>query len=695
MTQNEAKRADITYVKGVGPHRAKLLENLGIYTAADVFEHFPKDYQSREVNAKIRDIQVGQFISMKVTVFSVHEITTRSGHKQLKVVITDGERMMECVWFTYGVWVTRLLKNGNSLWVYGQVGEYNGNLQMSHPQIELASATEDTHDFWKSRKVLPVYALTANLTQNIMRNIVFQVFSQYHTAIEETLPAFICEKYGFLDRKTALQKMHFTTNPKDIPAVKSRFIYEDFLYLQIMIAKNSRAKSAIVKEKKHINKKELTTRLYNRLPFTLTNSQKKVISEIVADMTADKPMNRLLQGDVGAGKTIVTVFALLLAIENGYQTAFIAPTEILAEQHFHSLNQLLDGFEEVKICLLTGGKSKKKSADKMAIANGDINIAIGTHALIQKDVVFKNLSLVVIDEQHRFGVLQRSELSLRHHYPDLLYLSATPIPRSLAMTVFGEITISSITELPPTRKPVKTILMFASKKDQVYTDIETQVKNGRQIYIVCPLIEESEKVDLQDAESLHKAISREIFPQYKSALLHGRMTPKEKENIMADFKAGHTQILISTTVIEVGIDVPNASVMVIEHAERFGLAQLHQLRGRVGRGAEQSFCYLIAYAMSDVGRERLNTMVRTNNGFLIAEKDLQLRGPGDMFGTNQSGLPEFRFANVITDTQWLHKAMTDAVYIIDEDPDLLLEKNALIRKHYQDNVLKRETLSKF
>jgi len=695
MTKTDLRQSDITYVKGVGEYRAKLLHNLGIYTINDLFETFPKDYQAREVNVQIRHIQVGQFVSLKVTVFSVNEVTTRGGLKILKAVISDGDRMMECIWFTYGKWVTKLLTTGKSIWVYGKVGEYNGNLSLSHPQIEPATETETTNDFWKNRKVLPIYSLTASLTQNTMRNIVYHTFAQHHQDIEETLPTFLCERYGFLDRKTALQKMHFALSTEEIVKVKSRFIYEDFLYLQIMIEKNSRTKSNISKEKKHINHKNLTSRLYNNLPFTLTNSQKKVISEIVADMVADKPMNRLLQGDVGAGKTIVTVFAILLAIENGYQTAFIAPTEILAEQHYKSITKLLAGFDEVKICLLLGGKSKKKSADKMAIANGEINIAIGTHALIQKDVVFKNLSLVVIDEQHRFGVVQRSELSLRHHYPDLLYLSATPIPRSLAMTIFGDISISSITELPPTRKPVKTVLVHGNHKSQIYEEINEQIKQGRQVYIVCPLIEESEKVDLQDAESLHSAISQEIFPQYMSAILHGRMTQKEKEKAMTDFKDGTTQILVSTTVIEVGIDVPNASVMMIEHAERFGLAQLHQLRGRVGRGAEQSFCYLVAYAMSDVGRERLNTMVKTNDGFLIAEKDLQLRGPGDMFGTHQSGLPEFRFANLVTDTEWLHKAKLDAVDIVNDDPDLTLEENSILKKYYMNNVLKKESLSTF
>jgi len=686
---------DVQFIKGVGEFRSKLLHNLDIYTVEDLIEFFPRDYQPRNINAKIRDIKEGQYISMTITVFSVDEVTTKGGTKLLKAVITDGERFMECVWFTYGKWITNLVKRGKTLRVSGQVSEYNGNKCLSHPQMEEATEVEDKDNFWATRPVLPIYSLTANLTQINIRNIVHQAFLQHHKDIHETLPAFLIEKYHFLDRKTALQKMHFTTHPQDIPKIKARFIYEEFLHYQIVIVKNKQAKADIIKEKKYTYKDTLIKQLTANLPFALTSDQKKVVNEIVIDLKKDKPMNRLLQGDVGAGKTVVTLFAMLLAIENGYQTALIAPTEILAEQHYKTITNLLKGFEGIRICLILGGVTKQKRLDKQAIADGEIAIAIGTHALIQKDIVFKNLSLVIIDEQHRFGVAQRSELSLRHNYPDLLYLSATPIPRSLAMTVFGDITISSIKELPPTRKPIKTILVPGNKKNKVYDEIERELKAGRQAYIVCPLIEASEKSDLQDAETLYERVSRDIFPEYQTAILHGRMKQAEKEQIMSAFKAGETQILISTTVIEVGIDVPNASVMMVEHAERFGLAQLHQLRGRVGRGAEQSFCYLIAYHPGDIGRERLNTLVRTTDGFEIAEKDMQLRGPGEIFGTNQSGLPAFRHANLMTDQDWLNTARADAELIIEEDPDLLQEKHKSLRENYKDFGVKRDNYSKF
>ena len=698
MIEYNPRETDIKYIKGVGEFRAKLFLNLDITSVNDLFEYFPREYMKREVNTPIRDLQAGQTASLKVKVFSVNEIITKKGLKQLKVVITDGDRFAECVWFNYGTWLTKLLVVGKEIWINGQMKEYQGNKSIQQPQILEISEDEDTTDFWRDRKILPIYNLTAKISQNIIRTTVFNAFALYHQGIDETLPDFIKKKYSFLDRKVALQKVHFSSNPSEIPTIKSRFVYEEFFYLQIMIAKNAKNRTEIIKYRKHVNNNILSKQLLDILPFTLTNAQKKVTREIFQDMVSDKPMNRLLQGDVGAGKTIVTLFAMLLAIENGYQTALLAPTEILAEQHFVTITKLLSNVDwktPINICLIKGGKSKQKKTDKERIANGEINLAIGTHALFQKDVVFKNLSLFVVDEQHRFGVAQRAELSLRHNYPDLLYLSATPIPRSLAMTVFGEMSISSIDEMPPNRKPIKTNLLYENGRTRLYESLRTDLNKGCQIYIVCPLIEESEKVDLQAAETLYAELKTNVFQEYSIALIHGKKTSKEKEQIMDDFKNKDIQILVSTTVIEVGIDVANATIMIIEHAERFGLAQLHQLRGRVGRGAEQSYCYLIAYATGEIAKERLQTMVATNNGFEIAEKDLQLRGAGDMFGTLQSGLPEFKFANLVNDQNWLFAAKQDAFLIIDEDFDLKLEKHEIIRNYYEKYTVIKETLSNF
>ena len=712
---------EIQFVKGIGEYRGKLFNHLGLLTVNDLFEYFPRDYIHRYVDVQIRQLEIGQYVNMLVNVFSVHETPTKKGNKHLKAIVSDGDRFIECVWFTYGAWLSKLLKPGNQIWINGKVSEYYGNLIFQQPQIQEASAEDETtNSFWKERKILPIYRLTNKLTQNIIRNTVYNAFALYHKGIEETLPDFLVKKYSFFDRKIALQKMHFSSNPDEVIKIKSRFVYEEFLYLQLMIAKSAKYKGEAVKHKRHTNKNILNRLLLNSLPFALTNAQKRVISEIFEDMVSDKPMNKLLQGDVGAGKTIVTLFCILLAIENGYQVALIAPSEILAEQHYKTVTKYLQaitppdellnndpqnipssGLEtndidfKINVCLLKGGKSKQKSQNKQRIAKGEIHLVIGTHALIQKDVVFHNLSFVVVDEQHKFGVAQRAELSIRHGYPDLLYLSATPIPRSLAMTVFGEMSISSIDELPPARKPIKTLLVYPNKRHHLYEKLVVEIQKGRQVYIVCPLIEESEHIDLQDAETLYNGLKDSIFSEFRVALLHSKKKAAEKDLTMQEFSNGEIDVLVSTTVIEVGIDVPNATIMVIEHAERFGLAQLHQMRGRVGRGGEQSYCYLIAYSMGEMAKERLYTMVRTNDGFVIAEKDLELRGAGDVFGTAQSGLPEFKFANLVTDQAWLYTAKKDAFFIIDEDFELEDSKHYILKKNYEKLMRRKETLSGF
>ncbi len=687
---------DIQYLKGVGEHRARLLNKLNIFYIEDLLEHFPRDYINRKSAVKISNLQFNQHCSFVGEIVSIEKRYTSPKKYQLNVVISDGEDYLFCTWFQFGNWFIKQFEVGKQIWVSGVVSEFRGSPQIVHPQIEILDNTDSKLDFWKTRSILPVYPLTERLSMNVMRDLIYKAFELYNKNIEETLPEYILKKFKFEHRRISLQKVHFSQHPQEIKKLKERFAFEELFYTQIMLA---RSKYKHHREKLGYQfelKKTYTTKLKNSLTFELTSAQKKVIREIVNDMTSSRQMNRLLQGDVGSGKTIVTVFAMLLALENGFQSAFMTPTEILAEQHFRNISNLLSNQPSIKIALLKGGNYKGKKQTLEQIANGEINIIIGTHALIQKDVKFHNVGFVAIDEQHRFGVEQRAVLSQKNKHPDLMYLSATPIPRSLALTVYGDLDVSIIDELPPHRKSIKTFWHSSQQNNIVFDKVREQLLKGRQVYIVCPLIEESEKIDLLDAETLFKYISTKIYPKWKSSLLHGRMKTTEKDRIMEDFKNGKINILVSTTVIEVGIDVPNATVMIIEHAERFGLSQLHQLRGRVGRGSDESFCYLIVHPpISEDGRERLNIMLETNDGFKIAEKDLELRGPGDFFGTEQSGMPIYKHANIVRDQELLKQARILAFNIIEEDDELKLDKNQALSKEYFSKYYKREKLFEF
>ena len=687
---------EIKFLKGVGEHRAKFLNKMHIYKIRDLLEHFPRDYINRKSKTKIRNLELEEHSSIVGEIVSIEKRNYGNKKSQLNVTISDGKDCLLCTWFRFGNWFLKQFEIGKKIWVSGIVSEFSGSPQLIHPEIEILEDEESKESFWHSRSVLPVYPLTERITMNTMRKLVYTAFDLYHDKIEETLPEYILKKYKFEPRKRALQKIHFSKNLYEIESLKKRFAFEELFYNQLMLARSKYHHKRKLKGYQFELKKTFTTKLKNSLPFGLTDAQKKVIREIVFDMTSSHQMNRLLQGDVGSGKTIVTLFAMLLAIENGYQSILMTPTEILAEQHFRSIKKLLENQPEIKITLLKGGNYKGKKETKEKIAKGEINIIIGTHALIQKDVEYYNVGFVAIDEQHRFGVEQRAFLSRKNKHPDLMYLSATPIPRSLALTVYGDLDISIIDELPPNRKSIKSLWWNSQKIDLVYEDVLEQLSQGRQVYIVCPLIEESEKVDLIDAESLYERVRTKIFPEFKSALLHGRIKTSEKDAIMEDFQNGKISILVSTTVIEVGIDVPNATIMIIEHAERFGLCQLHQLRGRIGRGTDKSYCYFIGYPpISKEARERLSIMVETNDGFKIAEKDLELRGPGEFFGTEQSGMPNFRHANIVRDQDLLKQARVLAFDIIDEDFNLENPKNKVLSQNYFNIYYEKEKLFDF
>ncbi|MBN1948138.1 MAG: ATP-dependent DNA helicase RecG [Candidatus Cloacimonetes bacterium] len=688
---------EIKYLKGVGEYRARLLNKLNIFSIGDLLEHFPRDYINRRTAIRIRDLQLGQSAAIVGEIVSVEKRNLGKGKAQLNVVISDGDEYLFCTWFRFGDWFQKQFEPGLNIWASGVVTEFSGSLQMIHPETEvLEEEQQESDNFWHNRTILPLYSLTDKISMNLMRNLIYKAFELYHEYIAENLPAGIRKQMEFEDRVVCLQKIHFGSDLAEITRARKRFSFEELFFNQLMLARCHH--HHVGTEKGYSCKlfKTFTTRLKNSLPFLLTDAQKRVIREIVEDMTSSRQMNRLLQGDVGSGKTIVTLFAMLLAVENNRQAVLMAPTEILAEQHYLSFSRLLINQPEIKIVLLKGGNYSGKKRSKEQIRSGEINIIIGTHALIQPDVAYHDVGFVAIDEQHRFGVEQRAFLARTNSHPDLMYLSATPIPRSLALTLYGDLDISVLDEIPPGRHPVKTIWWGSEKINLIYQEAAQQIKLGRQVYIVCPLIDESDKVDLQNAVSVFQKIEQRIFPQYRVSLLHGRLKNAEKDQIMKEFQENKIRILVSTTVIEVGIDVPNATVMIIEHAERFGLSQLHQLRGRVGRGSDHSACYLVAYPpISSEARERLTTMVSTNDGFKIAEKDLELRGPGEFFGTEQSGMPAFRHADLLRDQDLLKLARTMAFDIVTRDYELKDTDHDMLRKEYLLKYSDREKLFEF
>ncbi|MCD4829668.1 MAG: ATP-dependent DNA helicase RecG [Candidatus Cloacimonetes bacterium] len=684
----------VTTLPGVGPTRAGLLAKLGVHTVGDLMELFPRDYVRRDTGVAIGDLIPDQVAAVVGTIESCQEKRTQRG-RRLEATLSDGMASMVCVWFRWGRWITDKLEVGARVWVSGKVTVFRGVVQMMHPEVEVIgdSGRDKPDDFWSGRDVLPLYPLTEGITQKWLRRLVIEAFAAHHADVTENLPAQLIKLYGFTQRGAAMQKQHFPVTGTDIAQVRQRFAYEELFYHQLMLARCHHLRTEARAGMSLPVQRKFTTWLKQRLPFSLTAAQKRVIREIVADMESTAQMNRLLQGDVGSGKTIVTLFAMLIAVENGCQAALMAPTEVLAEQHFRSISRLLADQPDVRIALLKGGKSRDKTALKEAIAAGEVDIVVGTHALIQKGVVFQRLAFVAVDEQHRFGVKQRSQLADNESRPDILHLSATPIPRSLALTLWGDLDISVLDELPPGRKPIKTVWKAADRIGEVYNAVWSELQKGRQAYMVCPLVEQSEKQDLLDAETLYERLQKGPFKRYKCALLHGRMHSDEKDRVMQAFQRGEIHLLVATTVIEVGIDVANATVMVIEHAERFGLSQMHQLRGRVGRGAEESWCYLVAHPpLGEEARIRLQTMVSSTDGFVIAEKDLELRGPGNFFGTQQSGLPAFRHANIVQDHQLLKAARADALKLVEHDADMQQPDHAPVRNHYFPTYAERERL---
>ncbi|NPA67234.1 MAG: ATP-dependent DNA helicase RecG [Chlorobi bacterium] len=688
---------DIQFLKGVGPKRAELLnKELNIFTVNDLLRHFPFRYIDRTKFYKVNEIKE-DFPNIQARGIISNFKTKGSGRKTyLTADFSDQTGTIELIWFKGINRIKQSLTSGKEYIIFGKPARYGRKINIAHPEIDIP---EDAGKKIGS-SMQAVYPSTEKLAKNnftskVFRKIIAGILQSPDIKLPETLPAYIVKKYALLSYRDAVINIHFPKNAETLKRALYRLKFEELFYIQLNILKIKYGRKLKFKGFVFSEVGENFNRFYSeKLPFELTGAQKRVIKEIRKDFASGKQANRLLQGDVGSGKTLVALMLMLIAIDNGYQATLMAPTEILAQQHFKTISGFLEGMN-LDIRLLTG--STKQSERRILhedLKNGKINILIGTHALIEDTVIFKNLGLAVIDEQHRFGVAQRAKMWKKNiNPPHIIVMTATPIPRTLAMTVYGDLEISVIDELPPGRKPIKTIHAYDGQRLRVFKFIKEQIQAGRQIYIVYPLIYESENFDYKDLEDGLESISRAFPPpEYAISVVHGRMKPEEKEKAMQLFVKGITNIMIATTVIEVGVDVPNASVMIIESAERFGLSQLHQLRGRVGRGADQSYCILMtSYKLSKEAKIRINTMVETNDGFKIAEVDMKLRGPGDTEGTRQSGIPfELKLADLSKDYKILETARHAADSTLSEDPELKQDKNQILVKQLKSLITRNK-----
>ncbi len=679
----ELDQFDIKFLPGVGPRKSKVLnEELSVFSALDLLRHYPfryvdrtRFYKIRELNADMPFAQIkGQF---------VHFEKIGAGRTQrLSAAFSDGESLIELVWFKGIRYIDGKYKPGITYVVSGKPSLFNGKLNFVHPDIETLSELPPAEEM----SFQPYYNTTEKMKNNFLNSkaiqkLMYPLVKKLENGIPETLPNYILEKFKLMNLTNSLINIHFPKDNQALTLARQRLKFEELFYIQLDILRQRKWREQKFRGFVFSKVGDYFNTFYsNNLPFELTNAQKRVIKEIRADMNSGKQMNRLLQGDVGSGKTMVALLTMLIALDNNFQACLMAPTEILATQHFATISEQL-GDMNVNIALLTGS-TKKKERDKIheQLQNGELQIIIGTHALIEDTVQFKNLGYVIIDEQHRFGVAQRSKLWGKNTQPPhILVMTATPIPRTLAMTIYGDLSVSVIDELPPGRKPIQTYHYYENKRNALLGFLRKQIDSGRQVYVVYPLIQESEKLDFRHLEEGFEYM-KQVFPNYKISMVHGKMKPAEKDEHMQRFASGETQIMVATTVIEVGVNVPNASVMVIESAERFGLSQLHQLRGRVGRGADQAYCILLTkYELSSDTRKRMQIMTRTNDGFEISEADLQLRGPGDMEGTQQSGLPfQLKIADIARDNKMLELARNVAWDILEEDPSLTMDKNRIL-----------------
>ena len=683
----DLKTRDIKYLQGVGPQRAAMLnKELNIFSLHDLLYNFPYKYVDRSRLYSIREINGNMpYIQLKGQILSFETIG-EGRQRRLVAHFSDGTGVVDLVWFQGIKYLMGKYKAHEEYIVFGKPTAFNGRINIAHPDIdsskELVLSSMGLQPYYGTTEKMKRSSLNSHALEKLMKN----AFSLLQDAVPETLPPYIVEKYHLMSLDEALRNIHFPQNPELLQRAQYRLKFEELFYIQLNILRYAKDRQRKYRGFCFERVGEIFNTFYTQnLPFQLTGAQKRVIKEIRKDMGSGRQMNRLLQGDVGSGKTLVALMSMLIALDNGYQACMMAPTEILAAQHYETIKRFLFGMN-VRVELLTGSvKGKKREEILNGLLTGDVHILIGTHAVLEDTVNFSSLGMVVIDEQHRFGVAQRAKLWSKNVCPPhVLVMTATPIPRTLAMTLYGDLDVSIIDELPPGRKPIQTIHQFDNRRPSLYAGIRSQIQEGRQIYIVYPLIKESEKIDIKNLEEGYQLICAE-FPECQVSKVHGQMKPAEKDAEMQRFVNGETQIMVATTVIEVGVNVPNASVMVIENAERFGLSQLHQLRGRVGRGADQSYCILVTnYKLTEETRKRLEIMVQTNDGFEIAEADLKLRGPGDLEGTQQSGIAfDLKIADIAKDGQLLQYVRNIASGIVEEDPNGVLPQNEILWRQLQ------------
>lgn len=678
-------KQSVQYVKSVGPAKVSLLNNLNIFTLEDLLTYFPRDYEDRSKTKSIADLINGEEVTIEAKVVSEVNINRiRKNMTVLKTIVEDNTGICTITWFNQ-TYIKQHIKKGETYKFFGKaINEFN-HFEMRNPVFDKIDSSKNTG------KIMPVYPTTYKLSQTAIRQAIENALNMTKGKLEETLPDYLLKEYNLLDLQNSLEQIHFPTDAEHRMQARKRLVFEELLTMQLALLelKGSSEKSKGIVFDKNAKMSDII----NTLPFKLTKAQLRVLAEIDSDMESEKTMNRLLQGDVGSGKTVVSIISAYKAVKSGYQVAIMAPTAILATQHMEEFSKILAPLG-IKCELLLGATTAKNKKDILErLQNGEINVLIGTHALITENVTFKNLGLVVTDEQHRFGVKQRTAIAAKGNNPDILVMTATPIPRTLALILYGDLDISIIDELPPNRKKIETYAVTKQMEERINKFIKKNIDEGRQIYVVCPLVEEKEEdentKELRAVKEWTKIYKEQIFPEYRVECVYGKMKPKEKDEIMKKFKEGEIDILVSTTVIEVGVNVPNANIMVVENADRFGLAQLHQLRGRVGREQYQSYCVLKYNSKcSQVGKERMKTMQETNDGFVIAEKDLKLRGTGEFFGTKQHGIPEFKIANLFVDMPMLKSVQSVALKIESEDKGLTQQKNERLRK-IVDNKLKQ------